>query len=375
MSRSSPPHPGASTLDKGLTVLEAVESASHPLTIQELAARTRLQRLAVYRLLCTLERRGYVLRDADKRYRITGRRKKLLIGYAAPLSGNSFRDDVAASIHRAAAAAGIDLLLLDNTPDDSGQAIRNAETLVEARVDVAILFQPSETIAHRMADHLSGAGCHFISVDRPIPGAIYFGANNYQAGKLAGHALGHFARQHWRSRFDYLVLVEGRQTSTNVHARLAGALVGLGDILGDVPESKVIHLHGNASRETSRIAMSELLAGLGSRVRLLLSAFNDISAIGVLDAVEAARRERQVVIVGHNAMQEGRARIRRPGCPFLASIAYFPERYGGRLVKLALAIAAGDSVPPAVYTDHVILDRGNIDHFYPHESPCAGVAL
>src|SRR5207302_8320377 len=50
------------TLDKGLTVLEAVERAPHLPTIQELARITGIQRLAVYRLLCTLEQRGYVIR-------------------------------------------------------------------------------------------------------------------------------------------------------------------------------------------------------------------------------------------------------------------------------------------------------------------------
>ena len=57
------------TLDKGLTVLEAVEKAAQPPTIQELARITGIQRLAVYRLLCTLEQRGYVIRDDDKHYR------------------------------------------------------------------------------------------------------------------------------------------------------------------------------------------------------------------------------------------------------------------------------------------------------------------
>jgi ribose transport system substrate-binding protein len=367
-SRKTAPRAAAGTLDKGLTVLEAVEGAAHPVTIQELAASLGIQRLAVYRLLSTLEQRGYVARDSDKRYRATSRRRKLLIGYAAPLTGNTFREDVAASIQRAAAVAGVDTMLLDNAQDDAHQVMRNADTLVEARVDVAIFFQPVESLGHMMADRLSSAGRRFITVERPIAGGIYFGANNYQAGKLAGQALGRFARDHWRSRFDHVVLVEGAHTSTNVHARLAGVLVGLRDIFETVDESKVIHLHGNANRDASRLAMAELLARLNSRARLLVSGFNDLSAIGVVDAVCAARRERNVAVVGHNAMKEGRSQIRRAGSPFIASIAYFPERYGERLVKLASAMAGGESVAPAAYTEHAILDRNNVDLFYPGEA-------
>jgi ribose transport system substrate-binding protein len=360
---------GAGTLDKGLTVLEAVEGAAHPVSIQELATSLGMQRLTVYRLLATLEQRGYVSRDSGKRYRATSRRRKLLIGYAAPLTGNTFREDVAASIQRAAAEAGVDAMLLDNGEEDAHQVMRNADTLVEARVDVAIFFQPVEPLGHMMAGRLSGASRPFITVERPIAGGVYFGANNYQAGKLAGQALGRFARENWRSRFDHVVLVEGAHTSTNVHARLAGVLVGLRDIFETVDEAKVIHLHGNANREASRLAMAELLARLNSRARLLVSGFNDLSAIGVVDAVYAARRERNVAVVGHNAMQEGRLQIRRPGSPFIASIAYFPERYGERLVKLASAIASGEPVAPAAYTEHAILDRANVDLFYPGEAP------
>jgi len=360
--------PGAGTLDKGLTVLEAVEHAAHPIGVNEVAAATGIQRLAVYRLLSTLEQRGYVVRDSMKRYRPTSRRRKLLVGYSAPLTGNTFREDVAASLQQAAKAEGIDLMLLDNAEDDTRQVMRNAETLVEARVDVAIFFQPVESLGHMMADQLSIAGRRFITVERPIPGGVYFGANNYQAGKLAGHALGRFAQNNWRSRFDHVVLVEGAHTSTNVQGRLAGVLVGLREVLNAVDESKVIHLHGNANREESRLAMSELLASTEPRRRLLVSGFNDISAIGVLDAVRASGRERTVAIVGHNAMAEGRLEIRKPGSPFIASVAYFPERYGERLVKLACAMAAGDAVAPAAYTDHAVLDRNNVDVVYPMDA-------
>jgi ribose transport system substrate-binding protein len=359
---------GAGTLDKGLSVLEAVEHAPHPMGVREISAATGIQRLAVYRLLSTLEQRGYVDRDSTKRYRALTRRRRILAGYAAPLTGNTFREDVTASLQQAAQHAGIDLMLLDNAEADATQVMRNADTLIDARVDVAIFFQPVESLGHILADRLASAGRRFITVERPIPGGVYFGANNFQAGKLAGYALGRFARGNWRGRFDYLVLVEGAQTSTNVQGRLAGVLVGLRDILPGVAESKVIHLHGNANRDASRLAMTGLLAGLPPRARLLISGFNDISAIGVLDAVRASRRERSVAIVGHNAMREGRLEIRKAGSPFIASVAYFPERYGDRLVKLACAIAAGDAVAPAAYTDHAVLDRDNVDVVYPDEA-------
>lgn len=356
---------GAGTLDKGLTVLEAVEKAAHPVTINDIAETTGIQRLAVYRLLRTLEDRGYVRRSEDKRYRATARRRRLLMGYAAPLTGNTFREDVAASIRESAARTGIDVMELDNRDDDDAAALRNAERLIDARVDVAIIFQPAESIGHMMADRFFQAKTPFITVERPIQGGVYFGANNYQAGKLAGGVLGTWAQSKWRGKFDRVVLIEGEQTSTNVQARLAGVLVGLRDIVGDVDESHVVHLEGRAHQEASRVAMAGLLQRLPRKTRLLVSGFNDLSAIGALAAVREAKREADVAIVGHNAMAEGRSEIRKPASPFIASVAYFPERYGRRLVALACGIVDGEQIPPAAYTEHVVIDRSNVDRLYP----------
>ncbi|MBI4894088.1 MAG: substrate-binding domain-containing protein [Acidobacteria bacterium] len=352
-------------LDKGLTVLEAVESAAQPLTIQEISAHTGLQRLAVYRLLNTLQSRGYVQRSEDKRYRASTRRRRMLVGYLAPLEGNQFRLDVAASIERAAATSGLEVLLRHNDEADTAAALANTRELIAAHIDVAILFQPVEAIGYQIAELLSAARVPFLTVERPIQGGIYFGANNYQAGKLAGQALGHYARERWRGRFDRVVLVEGPQTRTSVQARLAGVLVGLEDVLGPIPPSAVLHIEGGAHTDASRQAMARLIRRLPSGTRLLVAGFNDLSAIGALEAVQAAGRARDVIIVGHNAAREGRAAILRPGSCLLASVAFFPERYGDRLVRLASSIVDGQPLPPAVYTDHAVIHRSNLRSFYP----------
>jgi hypothetical protein len=42
-----------------------------------------------------------------------------------------------------------------------------------------------------------------------------------------------------------------------------------------------------------------------------------------------------------------------------------PERYGEKLMALALKILQGESVPPAVYMNHVFINADNIDRYYP----------
>jgi ribose transport system substrate-binding protein len=355
---------GASTLDKGLTVLETVEKANQPVGIQEVARATGIQRMAVSRLLSTLEQRGYVVRDDARKYHAISRRRRVLAAYCAPLTGSGFRTDVAVSLRAAAQRAGVELMVLDNQENDVDAVIANTESVIAAAADVVIFFQPTESLGHIIADRLSGASVPFITVEVPIQGGAYYGANNYQAGKLAGVALGRFAESVWKSRFDRLVLVEPARSS-NLQARLTGVLIGLREILGEVDETRVIHLEGKANLEASQAAMAELLRKLRPGARLLVSGFNDLSAVGALRALRAAGRENDAAVVGQNAVREVQMEIRDSNSRMIASVAYFPERYGPNLIRLATDIAAGRRAPPALYTNHLVLDRRNIDRIYP----------
>jgi len=352
------------TLEKALSVLELLERGARPLSIQEIAKATSIQRAAVFRMLCTFQRRGYVERLETKKYRCTSRRRHIQIGFCAPLTGSPFRVDIAASIRAAAAQANVDLLVIDNNEDEPDASLKNAHLLIDAHVDLVIMFQPNEWIGHTMADCFLHAGVPFVTVEIPLPGGVYFGANNYRAGLLAGQVLGRFADRNWRGRYDGVVLVESSLASTTVPARLAGVLVGLGETLGPVDESRVTHLDGRSHREASRAAMAAFLSRWPKGARLLIACFNDPAAIGTLDAVRAAGREKDVVIVGQNATQESREELRNPRSRFIASIAYFPERYGGRLIRLATSILNREPVPPAVYTEHLVIDSRNVEEFY-----------
>lgn len=353
------------TLEKGLAVLEALDHDDRPLRIQQIAAATGIGRGTVFRLLCTLERRGYVERLSDKRFRATLRRRHTRIGYSAPLSGTPFRRDVTAGIQRAASESGVELVMLHSSEDHPQEDLGNVQVFLDARVDLVILFQPVDSIAHVLGDRFISAGLPVIAVETPIPGAVFFGGNNYKAGRMAGEALGRFAEQRWNGAFERLILIESSSTAPAAQARLTGTVEGVREILGEIPASRIVHLDGHAHRDTSCAAVAEVLGGLAGRSRLLISAFNDPSAIGALDAIRSARLENWAAIVGQNATAESRAEIAKPGSPLIASVAYFPENYGDRLIRLALAMLNREHVPLAVYTDHVLLDRHNLERYYP----------
>jgi ribose transport system substrate-binding protein len=93
-----------------------------------------------------------------------------------------------------------------------------------------------------------------------------------------------------------------------------------------------------------------------------------LSALGALRAFEEAGRAGDCAIVGQNAEPEARAELRSANTRLIASVGYFPEKYGDGLLRLALDILAKKAVAPAVFTNHQIITPDNVDHYYPNDS-------
>jgi ribose transport system substrate-binding protein len=102
--------------------------------------------------------------------------------------------------------------------------------------------------------------------------------------------------------------------------------------------------------------------------RVLVGAANDSSALGALRAFEEAGRAQDCAIAGQNAEPEAHAELRSPNASLIAPMAFFPEKYGDGLLRLALDTMARKAVPPAVFTTHQVITPENVDHFYPNDS-------
>ncbi|MCC6162217.1 MAG: substrate-binding domain-containing protein [Acidobacteria bacterium] len=356
---------GSSTLARGLAVLRHVEGMARPASATEIATAVGMHRVSTLRLLHTLESQGFLRRDGARRYRPVERQRTARIGYCAPLAGTAFRRAIVESLQRSAADAGLDLTTLDNPDDDAETARHNAELLIDLGARVVIVFQPQQRVAHALADVLHRAAVPFISVDSPIPGGFYFGANNFEAGKLAGRALGDFARRTWQGRCHRLVLLETHLASHDVEARLSGALAGVREVLRGFPEERVLHLDGEGQHDKSLQSLRATLEGYRPGTKTLVSCVNEPAALGAIDAVRALAREADVAIVGQNATADVHRELADPASPLVASVAYFPERYGGRLLDLCQRVLRREAVPPAVLVEHVVLTRENWREYYP----------
>jgi ribose transport system substrate-binding protein len=130
-------------LTKALDILELLQTEDQPLVLEAIHQRTKVSKTTVYRILKTLVHRGYVAQTADRHYRYVARPKKLRFGFGGQSAEMPFSQSVQNSLRTAAAAVGIDLMVLDNRYD-AETATQNAERFIRERVDVIIEFNVEE---------------------------------------------------------------------------------------------------------------------------------------------------------------------------------------------------------------------------------------
>jgi ribose transport system substrate-binding protein len=222
-------------------------------------------------------------------------------------------------------------------------------------------------------DKFNRANIPVIAVDIPLVGATYFGVDHYRAGHMAGVALGRWLVEHWDGTFDRLIILEEKRPGALPATRIQGQLDGLQEVIGKVPASQILYLDSGNTTEISQANMLQALQELADARRLAVISFNDDAAFGAICAARELGREGDVVIVGQGADRIVRKEIRHPESRLIGSTAYWPEKYGEKLLQVATKILSGEPVPPAVYNEHIFITQDNIDECYPESSTTEGV--
>jgi len=343
-------------------ILRAFREPGETLRLCEVMERTGLAKGMCFRLIHTLRHCGFLERIDRRRYRLPPTfRPRYRIGYGAQGQDSSFAREVHDSLLRAATREGVDIIVADNRYQPK-VALRNADLLIRENVALVIEFQTNDSVAPAIASKYREAHIPLIAIDIPHPQATYFGANNFEAGLMAGHYLARYA-QRWNGRVDEVLLLEIGRAGSLPAARMKGVLAGIREADPATGGLPVVTIDADGQFKTALQRVRQHLRESKAR-RILVGAANDPSALGAARAFQEAGRATTCAIVGQNAEPDARAELRQSSTPLIASVGYFPERYGDGLIRLALDILGRRAVPPAVFTRHQIITRDNVDVFY-----------
>lgn len=357
------------SVKRAATILQAFSSQSEVLELRIVTERSRLNKGTAFRMLETLVEVGLLERAGRHGYRSRlqpVRSRRFRIGYASQSNLLPFTGIVTDSLLSAASEADVDLVVLTNK-FSSRLALENAEKFIAEKVDLVIDSQINYDVAAQIGAKFSDTGIPFIAVDIPHPGAVYFGADNYKAGRMAGRHLARWAIKYWKGIAEQIMYLGVDAAGPMLNSRLTGMRDGLLEILPDSKHIPVCHYDtkGGQFDATLDVVRKHLRRRKGQRV--LVGAVNDSTALAALQAFREVGIERECGVVGQDASIEARREMRRPATRLVASVAYFPENYGPQLIKLALEILEKKQVPPAVFVQHELVTPENVNKIYPND--------
>ncbi len=304
------------------------------------------------------------------------KKDKYKIGFANLTDSVDFTKAVEASMKSAATKAGnIDLVVANNNLDGA-TALNNAENFVAQGVDGVVEFQTDEKFGNVIMNLFQSQPVNIpvIAIDIPMPGATFFGANNYKAGRMAGEAGGDYANAKWGGKVDYILVLELPQSGPIPAARMQGQVEGIqAKLKNKVPDANIIRLDSKNTQDVAFKAVGDALPKIPADANIIAVEINDDTAQGTAAALEAAKRTDHAIVVGQGAVESGLTEMLKPNSLYLGATAYFPERYGDKIIPAMLDLLACKSVPPAIYVDHVFVTKDNICQIIPDSKACATI--
>jgi len=217
---------------------------------------------------------------------------------------------------------------------------------------------------------LKAAGIPLLAVNYSIPGAPLYTADNSGAGRIAGRALGKFAKENWPDQpLVAAILGDVSDPNAAVAARIQGITEGLRQ---EMPDLSPVQLDSTGQPVRAGSVLSKFLMAQ-TRRKVLVATLDDASALAAKSAVETAGRISDCVIVSQGADRSihGGASEKKEidpanrGSIVLGSVAYYLDRYGYEILPIALRMLRGEQVASQTSTKHVLISAKNVFVEYP----------
>jgi ABC-type sugar transport system substrate-binding protein len=282
------------------------------------------------------------------------------IGFSNLTENSQFAVAVREGLEAALAAyPNLTLVCRDNRLDDEA-AMANAEEFASIPVDLAIIYHINERLGDKIRTTLTRERkTPIIAVDIPITWATYFGVDNAQSGSLAGELLGQWIQTHWHGEVDKILALTDSRVLELVRQRVDNTLSGMQSLI-NVDSNNVFHLDCGNEFDTTVERVTPVLERWAEFHRIAAIGFNEESALGVMEAVRAAGRESDVVLVAHGAYQAALEELRRPNTCLIGAVGYRPHRYGEYLADLVVRLLSGERVPQRNYIDLDLYTPDNV---------------
>jgi len=286
------------------------------------------------------------------------------VGYISLGENVPFVKLVSDGIREQAGIAGLELTVCDSKVLVE-EALACGQLLGTQSVQGVINFQVFQDSSPEICASYGGVPTIAIDIVQPPCETVFMGANNHEAGRLSGAAIGKYAKDTWDCDYTAYVSLESAASGQANTDRMGGFRDGFQEFCPLVNE-KI--LDGADRTDPALEQVSNLLPALPGN-RIVVVAINEDGILGALGAARTLGREADVFVAGQGADPSAWKDI---ACnpQYIATVAYYPERYGRTVVPAMIDILDGKTVAGPLFTAHEVVNKDNISTIYPETPAC-----
>jgi ribose transport system substrate-binding protein len=288
------------------------------------------------------------------------------IGYISLGDSVPFVKLVSDGIKDAAADAGQELLFCDSEID-AAKALACAQNLKVQGAQGVLNFQVFQDSSPEICAAYGDVPTIAIDIVQPPCQIAFMGANNREAGRMAGAAIGKYAKDTWDCDYTAYVSLESTAAGAANTDRMGGYRDGFKEFC-EIPADKERVLDGADRTDPALEQMTNLLGALPGD-KIIVVAINEDGILGAIGAANTLGRQTDLYYSGQGTDPSIWKDIAcNPN--YIASTAYFPERYGTLLIPNMVKALQGETIPENIFTEHEIITKDNIRTVYPETPAC-----
>ena len=281
------------------------------------------------------------------------------VGYISLGDQVPFVKLVSDGIKEEAERQGVELLFCDSEID-AGKALECAQTFAVQGVEGLLNFQVFQDSSPEICAALP-EGIPVIAIDiiQPPCQLSFMGANNRYAGWLGGSALGEYFKENFDCDYTAYISLESTAAGAANRDRMGGYREGFQEHCPIIDERV---MDGADRTDPALEQLSDLLPALpGDRIAVV--AINEDGIIGAIAAARTLGREGDLYFSGQGTDPSIWCDVKN-NPNYIASVAYFPERYGTILLPAIINAIEGDRIAGQLFTPHQQITSQNIDDYY-----------
>jgi ribose transport system substrate-binding protein len=280
------------------------------------------------------------------------------VGYISLGDSVPFVKLVSDGIREAAQEAGVDLVFCDSEID-AAKALECAQNFGVQGVDGVLNFQVFQDSSPEICAAHGDVPVVAIDIVQEPCQDVFMGADNRAAGEMAGEAMGQFAAEEWDCDYTAYVSLESTASGDANTDRMGGYREGF-ERHCPIENERV--LDGADRTDPALEQMSDLLTALPGD-RIVVVAINEDGILGAIGAARTLGREGDLYYSGQGTDPSIWCEIQN-NPNYVASTAYFPERYGELVIPAIIDLIEGNDVEAELFTPHEIINADNIgDHY------------